>query len=90
MVAAYFWVLILLLLFPSVWFRSQVGLGTYTGGMVLKYVPGLQEKVESSRGKKDSLDQFIQEKKRRAPEEEFEERLKSPVEESGAQESGSQ
>lgn len=72
MMAAFIWLMIVLLLMPSVWTRNHLGLKTFTGSVILKYCPDVRARVQSSRGKKDSADEFIKKKKRKAPEQEFE------------------
>jgi uncharacterized membrane protein required for colicin V production len=67
-VAAYLWIMIALLLMPSVWTRNHLGYETLTGNVILKYFPEVRSQVQSSRGKKDSMDEFIERKKRKAPE----------------------
>lgn len=84
MVAAYIWVMVALLLMPSVWTRTHLGMETFTGNAILRYCEDLRARVQSSRGKKDSVDEFIQRKKRKAPEEEFEQMEPPADAESGA------
>jgi uncharacterized membrane protein required for colicin V production len=73
MVAAYFWVIVALLLLPSVWTRNHIGLQTFSGNLVMRYCADVRARVEASRGKRDSVDEFILEKKRKAPEQQIEE-----------------
>ena len=73
MVAAYSWLMIALLLLPSVWTRNNLGQKTFTGSLILKYCPDVRARVQSSRGEKDSIDEFIEKKRRKSPEEEMEE-----------------
>ena len=67
MVVSFIWVMVALLLLPSVWTRNHLGLNTFTGGVILKTCPDIREQVESSRGKKDAVDEFISRKKRKDP-----------------------
>jgi uncharacterized membrane protein required for colicin V production len=69
MVAAYFWVVVALLLLPSVWTRKHIGLDTFSGGLVSRYCSDVRERVYATAGKKDSLDTFIERKRRKAQEE---------------------
>ena len=73
MVAAYSWLMIALLLLPSVWTRNNLGQKTFTGSLILKYCPDVRARVQSSRGEKDSIDEFIEKKRLKSPEEEMEE-----------------
>lgn len=70
MIAAFAWVIVALILMPSTWTRNHIGLNTLTGSLILRVCPDVGSRVETSRGAKDSVDEFIERKKRKAPEEE--------------------
>jgi uncharacterized membrane protein required for colicin V production len=88
MVAAFVWVMVALILLPSVWTRNHLGLNSLTGSMILRMCPDVGSRVETSRGEKDSVDEFIERKKRKAPEEEIDQ-MESPANtDDGTTESG--